>query len=929
MMEIKIKDALISVPIPELPSSKSIYDKFILKKTSKNKFSYLWLSLSSFVIIFGVFLISFLFNNKINIDISSDSLNEYIDIKYEIINNDLYLNIIPKNNELIDEIACDVTWDITKDDNISSNSGKFVLTNQKITYLLCSNYNSENIKVDLTLLNKTLKTYNVTWKNEDVVISSDIVNAGEIPQFKYETPVKEKNEKYSYKFIGWDIDILPASKDITYNAVFKEVINTYKVNFISDGKVIKTIEVEYGDMPIYDGEVPTKPATKKFSYTFEKWDREFVSVKSDCEYNALFSESINYYKVEWMVEGQIVQSEMLEYNSIPIYKQEEPYLKPTADFKYEFIGWNREIKEVDEDILYIAVFDKIPIDKPFDKDVLFEMFYNDLNILSDYSDKYIYLYEQYLLAKDESSNHVGVTEKGIIYTDIYGEYYNRFVEYDNNGYNINYNSYNDLLTKYNEKYSYVCNKNELVESGKNYIYLKLFDSFADANKYFISGNLFIDKKYTLLLFSLDYINKEEVDINYNKYDDKTTYTLRSKIKYLYLLDDKLISNSFSSQIIKNISENYVTINIEFYDDKVVFDYQVDGYQYLSGIYRNCKFKYKETYLLEGFNNESFDNYLDDNTKYTYSYSKSIDDVYHESNINEEIYTESVDRINKSYYKFYLEPGQYLVNYKDLIHPNYNLYNNDKELIDLGIKHNNYNFDLIRYTFTISKADYYYFEFLPNYNCNNFVFSLDKLEDDTYYDIFNPIELKSGKLELSFDTPYELYIFNYHSDDDGILYINDNTGKLVYYAYSYVTNSFTRLFHTNTYNIKKGDNIIYIGLNKNYPVDNATLEIEFTKSEYIDENIEGNKKDITKDYFENDIAILYGRTISFNFNSYGGNYKFNFYNKYELDNIYVVISDGKTSKTVINDEIMDLPEGNYIVSISSYGSVFNIKYSEVE
>jgi len=64
--------------------------------------------------------------------------------------------------------------------------------------------------------------YTVTFVNYDgTVLQSGNVQAGELPVYEGETPVKPEENCCRYTFTGWDPEIVPAAGDVTYTAQFE------------------------------------------------------------------------------------------------------------------------------------------------------------------------------------------------------------------------------------------------------------------------------------------------------------------------------------------------------------------------------------------------------------------------------------------------------------------------------------------------------------------------------------------------------------------------------------------------------------------------------------------------------------------------------------------------------------------------------------
>ena len=132
--------------------------------------------------------------------------------------------------------------------------------------------------------------YAITWKNDaGDVIDVTMVNYGDMPT--HADPTKAATAHYSYTFAGWTPEIVPATADATYTATFNSTVNRYRVTWMyDDGEtVLEEQSVPYGKMPEYTGDMPTKEATKDYTYTFAGWTPEVVPVTGNAVYMATFT----------------------------------------------------------------------------------------------------------------------------------------------------------------------------------------------------------------------------------------------------------------------------------------------------------------------------------------------------------------------------------------------------------------------------------------------------------------------------------------------------------------------------------------------------------------------------------------------------------------------------------------------------------------
>ena len=232
------------------------------------------------------------------------------------------------------------------------------------TFIGWYNENEEKVEYpitvtkDITLHSKyEINKYTVTFNDEDRITTKEVnynakvepvTNQGKTGYtFKYWS--KEKGgEEYNFNS--------EITENITLYAIYN--INKYTVTFKNyDGSTLQEETLEYGTLPKYKGEAPTREKTKEYTYTFKGWDKEITEVTNNQEYKATYTETKNKYNVKFTnYDGSTLQEETLEYGTIPVYKGEIPTREKTDEYTYTFKNWNKEITEVTDNEIYIATY---------------------------------------------------------------------------------------------------------------------------------------------------------------------------------------------------------------------------------------------------------------------------------------------------------------------------------------------------------------------------------------------------------------------------------------------------------------------------------------------------------------------------------------------------------------------------------------------
>ena len=212
------------------------------------------------------------------------------------------------------------------------------------------------------LFEESIRQYNVKFLVGSEVISSEM--------YDYDTPVekiavptdvtKPSTAEHSYRFVGWDKDIEPVTKNVMYKAVFEETERVYVVTFTVDGETVAKGEYAYGtlakDVAFPEG-TPTKEADAQYTYTFLTWCALPVAVTEDMTCAAEFETTVNKYTITFVVDGKKTEAEYAYGTKAADLKLPETKKAANDQYTYTFKGWDKALAEVTEAATYTALFD--------------------------------------------------------------------------------------------------------------------------------------------------------------------------------------------------------------------------------------------------------------------------------------------------------------------------------------------------------------------------------------------------------------------------------------------------------------------------------------------------------------------------------------------------------------------------------------------
>ena len=204
--------------------------------------------------------------------------------------------------------------------------------------------------------------FQIQFVNYDgTVLQSSEMSEGEMPTYTGATPTRESTAQYIYTFNGWEPTMSPVVDNVTYTATYSQQTQKYTIQFVNyDGTVLQSDVLEYGAMPSFKGENPTKSSTAQYAYAFTGWDSEPTVVTESKVFTAMYSSTVNSYTVSFVNDnGDVLQSSQLAYGATPVYNGATPEKAATAEFTYTFKGWSPAITMVEGAQTYTATYSSV------------------------------------------------------------------------------------------------------------------------------------------------------------------------------------------------------------------------------------------------------------------------------------------------------------------------------------------------------------------------------------------------------------------------------------------------------------------------------------------------------------------------------------------------------------------------------------------
>ena len=143
---------------------------------------------------------------------------------------------------------------------------------------------------------KTTRKYEITWVVDGNTVKTENVGYGtsaeEVEKLAPANPTKASDTQFDYTFKGWTPEYDKVTGDQTYTAQFDKTTRSYEIKWVVEGKTVKTENAKYGtsaeDVEKLAPADPTKAASGRYTYKFDKWTPDYAPVEGNQVYKATY-----------------------------------------------------------------------------------------------------------------------------------------------------------------------------------------------------------------------------------------------------------------------------------------------------------------------------------------------------------------------------------------------------------------------------------------------------------------------------------------------------------------------------------------------------------------------------------------------------------------------------------------------------------------
>ncbi|MFA7075621.1 MAG: InlB B-repeat-containing protein, partial [Candidatus Izemoplasmatales bacterium] len=210
------------------------------------------------------------------------------------------------------------------------------------------------------LFTESIRKFEVNFIDGDgLIIETQMIEYGRsalAPSFASKT----HTDDIYYIFNGWNKTFSSVTTDLDVSAVFTEVDRYYTVDFLDMyGNIISSQIVEYlTDAVDPIQEVPFIIIDDFFVNAVTSWDKEFTSVTSNLEINAVYEVKDRYYTVRFFDDlGGLLSEQIVEYGQAAIEPLGLTKEHLVEGYEYVLNGWSKDFDFVTSNLNVYPLFD--------------------------------------------------------------------------------------------------------------------------------------------------------------------------------------------------------------------------------------------------------------------------------------------------------------------------------------------------------------------------------------------------------------------------------------------------------------------------------------------------------------------------------------------------------------------------------------------
>ncbi|MDD4070541.1 MAG: hypothetical protein PHF05_08870, partial [Candidatus Izemoplasmatales bacterium] len=217
---------------------------------------------------------------------------------------------------------------------------------------------TEHISIS-SVFSEVERYYQVLFMDGDgLVFDQKVVEYLASAQIPVDRPTKADTASHTFVFDHWEDNFRNIVENTVVLPVFDEIIRTFEVTFLDgNGAIFAKQEVEYGQSAFEPVGIPSKLSHENTAYKFTGWDLNYNVVEADMIINATFEAIDRYYTVNFYDgDGNIIQSETIEYLFSATTPEVVPSKTMTEQFVYSFSEWDKPYDVVESNLDIYPIF---------------------------------------------------------------------------------------------------------------------------------------------------------------------------------------------------------------------------------------------------------------------------------------------------------------------------------------------------------------------------------------------------------------------------------------------------------------------------------------------------------------------------------------------------------------------------------------------